>query len=103
MERYGDLLLRRPEMSDQVIFTKEEVEKIRNAVHVVQKTFEILKLDTIKQIPIEALALLDSPRPRPKVKLETVYGLINLHWNNTGELERSAIRYLNLCGFDVED
>jgi len=91
-------------MSDQVVCTKEEVEKIRNAVYVMQKTFEVLKLDAIKQIPEEVLSLLDSPRPRPKVPLSVLYGIAgNEGVNSVEEWERKTIRYVNLCGFDVED
>jgi hypothetical protein len=86
-------------MSDQVVFTKEEVEKIRNAVYVMQKTFEVLKLDAIKQIPEEVLFLLDSPRPRPKVS-RAMYDTLSA-WLMGGEYKADEI--LNQYGFDIED
>jgi len=93
-------------MSDQVVFTKEEVEKIRNAVYVMQKTFEVLKLDAIKQIPEKVLFLLDSPRPRPRIELSVIERLSESKWF-TGRLPKRWINdarlIISYCGFDVED
>jgi len=82
-------------MSDQVVFTKEEVEKIKDA----------LRSDRLWcDIYTDIISILDSPRHRPKVSLEIVYGLLNLpHADTVEALENAAIRYLNLTGFDVED
>jgi hypothetical protein len=88
-------------MSDQVVFTKEEVEKIRNAVYVMQKTFEVLKLDTIRQIPQEILSLLDSPRPRPKVSMGSLWEC----WRVGADFDPgNKLKTIMLdAGFDVED
>jgi hypothetical protein len=95
-------------MSDQVVFTEEEVEKIRNAVYVMQKTFEVLKLDAIKQIPEEVLSLLDSPRPRPMISEDMLINISdalmdsNDRREDTYPIEEYRV-IVTEYGFDVED
>lgn len=92
-------------MSDQVVFTKEEVEKIREALSFADKlNFQVYGGSE----PYEsALSILDSPRPRPKVKwsfLQSIYHRGHADCENgnnptTGYIADICARY----GFDVED
>ena len=87
-------------MSDQVIFTKEEANQIKEALRRHELSPDGHKWNDIR----EAISIIDSPRPMPKISLETIYGLLNATYGeNLNVLEQSAIRYMNLCGFEVED
>ena len=91
-------------MSDQVIFTKEEVEKIRDCLYE-GKSLAFSEGANIAEGKIDSgISLLDSPRPMLKISLETIHGLLNTTYGKgLDALEQSAIRYMNLCGFDVKD
>jgi hypothetical protein len=87
-------------MSDQVVFTEEEVEKIKKALAENVSDLERVAPDCeILPETREALSLLDSPRPRPKVSRE-LYTSLSI-WIQGGTYKVDEI--LNEYGFDVED
>jgi hypothetical protein len=94
-------------MSDQVIFTKEEVEKIKRAL---SNTRPYLPIDVgTNEVVSNALALLDSSRPRPKIDkmLLAEIGLKAIgaewyEWEN-GHASAEIIKLVESRGFDVED
>jgi hypothetical protein len=104
-------------MSDQVIFTKEEVEKIRDVI-LSLKSELFLKVSNAHGPEIaynypeveyarNGIALLDSPRPRPKVSLNMIDSIAGSCYRIDGEtLHNYKVRlttYTERFGFDVED
>ena len=101
-------------MSDQVIFTKEEVEKIRS---VLSDSVDSLCLECggcnnrksprcrDRSIIIDALSIIDSPRPRPKVPDAMLDKIMGEAWYNGKyhvEKEIDARAIADSFGFDVE-
>jgi hypothetical protein len=109
---------RRSEMSDQVIFTKEEVEKIRDVI-LSLKSELFLKVSNVHgpkcaynypevAYARDGIALLDSQRPRPKVAMPILYALANIKRDLEMEdsldlLDERIELTVSRFGFDVED
>jgi hypothetical protein len=94
-------------MSDQVIFTKEEVEKIRRAIWD-GKTCTFAINDYLGEGKLDdALALLDSPRPRPKVSLIMLDSIVSscyrIHGEGLTKYKTRLAQFVDRYGFDVED
>jgi hypothetical protein len=95
-------------MSDQIIFTKEEVEKIKS---VISSTLDGLCIDCNGCIDegkrkclersrlVSALTLLDSLRSNPKLPLGMLSGLAFGNKWSEDEIKFHVFNY----GFDVED
>ena len=84
-------------MSDQVVFTKEEVAEIRTCLELGKESY----------VPrcTKALFILDSPRPRPKVPKEMLAEIAS--WTSGGLITDDRIKtnksIASRFGFDVED
>jgi len=89
-------------MSDQVIFTKEEVEKIREVLQNHSGKDGHINYDTF-----EAMFILDSPRPRPKVPISMLQYAASASLGLRDEIVKGDCydfaRIIKHCGFDVED
>lgn len=94
-------------MSDQVVFTKEEVEKLRAVIDDYDHVCQELNLPAWREGALVALSILDSPRPRPKVPRQ----LLNDAYNTAidyvrGSIDNPADAIANRAhafGFDVEN
>lgn len=96
-------------MSDQVVFTKEEVAKLRCNIY---WAIEHVKPGENGECPAcfqefnKALSLLDSPRPRPKVSLHMLDSIASSCYRCNGESLENYLARLSLFvsrfGFDVE-
>jgi hypothetical protein len=99
-------------MSDQVIFTKEEVEKIRR---IISSTMDGLCIDCKgcsndvdrkcleRSRLITLLALLDSSRPRPKVNRHMLHLIHEANEMSEHVWNARAEAIADNYGFDVED
>jgi hypothetical protein len=89
-------------MSDQVIFTKEEVENIREFVsrfHTAGIKADAVDIRNAKYIK----EILDSPRPRPKVSMELLEDCSFIDFADKESWQNAARGYALQYGFDVED
>jgi hypothetical protein len=83
-------------MSDQVIFTKDELEKIEQAIRRGMAIKEMYSHRPDFDLYSDAIAILDSPRPRPEVPLEMLHELVIGY--SVAEWKRIFSKY----GIDVE-
>lgn len=96
-------------MSDQVVFTKEEVEKIREALSFADKlNFQVYGGSE----PYDsAISILDSPRPRPNVPMVMICEMCDTseemeHDSNNWTRSNFLLAFqaiARMFGFDVED
>jgi hypothetical protein len=116
-------------MSDQVIFTKEELEKIRESLVIRKHTYcedpwySCPKAENGCSNPNsgdqcncgadehnasvgQIIYIIDSPRPKPKVPNAMLDKIISKAWSNhcyNSYEETDAVAIVNQFGFDVED
>ena len=85
-------------MSDKVIFTKEEVEKIKTALWVACTLMNNMPCYT------EAIAFLDSPRPRPALPIRMLLDARHSYDEMPEYSAKDAMKEIaDANGFDVED
>ena len=90
-------------MSDQVVFTKEEVEKIKEFVNSFRGRVG-LHIDHIDDKNAKYIEeILDSPRPRPKVSLHMLEACSIQDYEGIDHWKPRARTQADLFGFDVED
>lgn len=105
-------------MSDQVVFTKDEAEKIKSLL---SDYLSYLCSDCGARCPIsdsfgcaeyqrllDTIALFNAPRPRPKLPMAMMYILVNIKRaldmeGELGLLDERIELTANRFGFDVED
>jgi hypothetical protein len=89
-------------MSDQVIFTKEEVENIREFVsrfHTAGIKADAVDIRNAKYIK----EILDSPRPRPQIDIRALREIACYSANENGLDDNEIKDIINKYHFDVED
>jgi len=90
-------------MSEQVVFTKEEVAEIKEALRTGARHAEnnCCEKDTIEIDT--ALDILNSPRPKVTIPLSIVYEIMLTRWDSIEEGEALIKRSLSLSGIEVVD